>query len=112
MNTRQNNKVTDSLFRKFDALTTAQKFGVSTMAIALGMIGLMSISESSDGYVCNSAGQTIVVNTTEHNTLWAIGNKYCVGNIAGAVNAMVNKHGALLDVGTVVELPNDQHEQQ
>lgn len=102
----------NKLINKFDTLSFVQKLSVSFVAIALGLIGLLSIAESSDGYVCDSGGATIVANTTEHNTLWAIANKYCVGNVAGAVNAMVDKHGALINVGTIVELPNDQHEQQ
>jgi hypothetical protein len=96
-----------TLVRKYDSLTFLQKASISVCAIALGLLGFVSMGSMSERFACDSGGQTVVVNS-QNNTLWAIANRYCEGSIPQAVNVMVEQYGPELQIGQVIVLPQDE----
>jgi hypothetical protein len=49
----------------------------------------------------------VVVGDNGQNTLWEIGTQNCVGNVARAVDALVDTYGVTIHVGQRIFLPQN-----
>ena len=56
-------------------------------------------------YSCNT--EMVVVGDNGQNTLWEIGTSNCVGNVARAVDALVDTYGVTIHVGQRIFLPQN-----
>lgn len=54
-------------------------------------------------YSCNT--EMVVVGDNGQNTLWEIGTRNCVGNVARAVDALVDTYGVTVYEGQKIFLP-------
>lgn len=56
-------------------------------------------------YSCNT--EVVVVGDNEQNTLWEIGTRNCAGNVARAVDALVETYGVTVYEGQKIFLPRN-----
>jgi len=65
---------------------------------------IYSITEM-NRYSCTTT--SVVVGDNGQNTLWEIGTRNCVGNVARAVDALVETYGVTIHVGQRIFLPQN-----
>ena len=81
------------------------------MALVLAVFCFFTYTTTSDymsNYTCDSKPFIVQAQTDgSHQTLYALANAHCIGNISEAVNDLVDTYGTTIQVGQRIFLPTN-----
>lgn len=78
-----------------------KKIIIGIVAFFVTVFGLGKLIEAQERFTCNQVTVTVQFG----DTLWAIAERHCTGNIQVATAVLVEKYGSAIDRGDVIQLP-------